>query len=243
MSSTNRGTVRTPDDVYETPSWCVRRLWDAFPFPDCKRFVEPFAGSGRIIRASNTYRPDRARRWTAVELRKSCAVWLHDTGCLDVHAPQDAFGSWRLGLGSYIPMWDACITNPPFSLATEAVRLCLSLAPISAVLLRLNWWPHMPEDLPEPVILPFRSRPSFTAHLKFQTTPCNTLVQGGENRKTKAPKLCKREKGHDGEHMPIGTDSCEYAWFLWGVPASAITGRAVLPTATKADRREERLGL
>src|SRR5206468_4008855 len=102
--------------------------------------------------------------------------------------------------------------------------------PRVAVLLRLNWWPHMPEDIPEPVILPFRSRPSFTAHLRWVTKVCGKVVPGGQS--SRSPKLCQREMGHDGDCMPIGTDSCEYAWLLWGVDPEDVTGRSVLPATS-----------
>lgn len=58
MSSTARGAVRKREDYYPTPGWCVRRLLEATTTKlDGKRWLEPGAGMGHIIRAAQPLRP------------------------------------------------------------------------------------------------------------------------------------------------------------------------------------------
>jgi hypothetical protein len=51
VSATKRGSgVRTPDDAYETPAWCVQRLLEKLQLPG-GNWLEPGAGDGAIIKA------------------------------------------------------------------------------------------------------------------------------------------------------------------------------------------------
>lgn len=217
MSSTNRGGARIVDDVYETPTWAVRRLLDAYPFSSARRFLEPFAATGKIISAFRGYSPSHEAGWTAVELRESCHDVLFEHASenhnLDRALCPTDFFEFAKTAGGY----DAIVTNPPFSLAEECIRGCLPLAGDVAMLLRLNFWPHLADDLPGAIVMPLPERPSFTMDLKWKTKRCTGIVR------TTSKGLdirCDREAGHVGEgndagHMSIGTDSCEYAWFLW----------------------------
>lgn len=72
MSATNRSDVRRPDDFYETPAWCVRRLLEAVDFfranmPDV--YVLPnrpcFTGDGRTDATEYcwaVWMPERGRK-------------------------------------------------------------------------------------------------------------------------------------------------------------------------------------
>ena len=67
MSSTNGGGERRAYDFYPTPEWCVHALLREWQPRHCGRWLEPCAGDGAIIRAVHTF--GLAPSWTAVELR------------------------------------------------------------------------------------------------------------------------------------------------------------------------------
>jgi hypothetical protein len=167
MSATKRSDVRHENDFYATPAWCVRALLAEVPIPD-GLWLDPCAGEGAIIEASGR------DRWHAIELREECREKLYRA------CP-------RITISDFLSMpnptpggYAAIVTNPPYSLAEAFVRKSLEIAPVVAMLLRLNWLGSMKraaflrENQPSVYVLP--RRPSFT---------------GG------------------------GTDSCEYAWFVW----------------------------
>lgn len=162
MSATNRGTERKRHDAYETPPWAVWRLLDAIDLPG-GNWLEPCAGTGEIIRAVNNRRDDV--RWTAIEIRECCQQKLEASGIERVEMG-DFFElpQWRNGVSPVCHI-EVVLTNPPFSLAERFVRQSMMLAPVVAMLLRLNWlagpraeW--LRESMPDVFVLP--NRPSFT---------------------------------------------------------------------------------
>jgi len=89
MSSTKRGAERSRDDWYPTPHWCVHRLLETLPlnvrFGTSTHWLEPCAGDGDIIAAERSFRskdpnsqrnefyaPGNGTGWTAVEIRDEC---------------------------------------------------------------------------------------------------------------------------------------------------------------------------
>lgn len=168
MSATGRSDVRRPDDAYETPVWCVKRLLEEIALPG-GRWLEPCAGSGAILSAVEL---DDVR-FTAVELREEGIKHLQRICCdgdIVLHGDflggeiQDALARERAGWGG--GRYSVCITNPPYSLAEEFVRACIPLARYTIMLLRLNWLASerrstfMRSHMPDVYVLP--NRPSFT---------------------------------------------------------------------------------
>lgn len=160
MSSTNRGSLRSPADFYPTPAWCVARLLEAAPLPG-GRWVEPCAGDGDIIRACAALRGDLS--WSAAELRAPCRPALvAATGAPERVRIGDLFdaGDW---IDAQQPA--VIITNPPFRLAREVLELLLGRGAAVALLLRLNFLasaaraPLMRRCPPDVYVLP--NRPSF----------------------------------------------------------------------------------
>ena len=156
MSSTNRGSQRSPADYYPTPGWCVRLLLEAADLPGA-RWIEPCAGDGSIIRAVNRARP--GIQWHAMELRPECAPDL----TMATGHPS------RVQIGSSIctPLaCDVAITNPPFRLAREFLESWVGIPERLCVLLRLNFLAGagraalMRNHAPDVYVLP--NRPSFT---------------------------------------------------------------------------------
>lgn len=160
MSATNRSDARRPDDFYETPGWCVRRLLDRVKLPGVE-WLEPAAGKGAIIRAVNASR-GMLPKWTAVDLRPETKPHLTDlVDGVDVYAGIDFLRGDFGGCN-----FDVVITNPPFSLAMEFIEEALLLAPYVVLLLRLNFLGagkragFFAGEMPDVYVLP--NRPSFT---------------------------------------------------------------------------------
>lgn len=152
MSSKNRKKESIDKDNYPTPLWCVERLQEA-KIPDlikARTVLEPCAGDGRIIKAFPN------KEWCGVELRDvepSCEAFFANTNFLDwaVHQPLNVF--------------DAVVTNPPYTLALEFLQHSLTLAPHVFFLLRMGFlesekrWDWNHEHMPDCYLLP--NRPSF----------------------------------------------------------------------------------
>lgn len=177
------------NEDYPTPAWCVHALLHEPQFspggpifPSNGSYLEPCAGSGSIISAARNL-----GTWHAVEIDeanekplRTLAKTLQATQENDKPPPlridmRDFFDmnllAEKADAGSHIArncwryQYDAVITNPPYSLAYEFVNRCRELAPIVAMLLRVNFlesaerapWFH--KLMPEYVrVLPDRPR-------------------------------------------------------------------------------------
>lgn len=175
MSSTGRKkkdgttTARREADFYETPDWCVHALLSQ---PEIREFFlrpgldlcEPCAGSGAIVEAFDDHFATTPSTWTMVELRKSELISLKAISPYASHysivCPQDIL-TWNPGKA-----FDACLTNPPFTIWEEVLEKTLELSPVSIMLLRQGvkgsekrhdfWQRHRPMELT------MSRRPSFT---------------------------------------------------------------------------------
>lgn len=160
MSSTNRGSQRSPADFYPTPAWCVARLLEAAALPG-GHWMEPCAGDGSLIRSCNAYRSDI--HWSAAELRPACRLDLEaligDPGRVHIGDLLES-EDW---LRAQSP--DVIITNPPFRLAREVMSVLVGNGATVVLLLRLNFLasaqraPFMRRHPPDVYVLP--NRPSF----------------------------------------------------------------------------------
>lgn len=152
--------ARREHDFYPTPSWCVDRLLDAVPLPG-SNFLEPCSGTRGICSAVDAWQEREGSgpaRWTTVDINP-----IHmPTHCADFVSPSWASGGNVLG----DRMFDAVITNPPYSLALDFVKQSLRHTSFVAALLRLNWlasaqrhhW--LSRNMPDVFVIP--ERPSFT---------------------------------------------------------------------------------
>lgn len=162
MSATGRGAVREPEDFYTTPSWCVRRLLEAWSPPAGDLWLEPSAGNGAIIRSVKAIRDDM--HWLAVEKRDEerealtidrCAFYLENF--LTFPFPASTFR-----------MVSVVIGNPPYAHAEEFIHRARSLCPRAEIvfLLRMAFVSSrersafMQAEPPDLDVLP--DRPSFT---------------------------------------------------------------------------------
>jgi DNA-directed RNA polymerase subunit RPC12/RpoP len=216
VSATGRGVERVDQDFYPTPAWCVDRLLEACPIRPGLLY-EPFAGDGSIIAAVNDVLPAAAGSWFASELREEAWQPL-----------VERVGYDRVQIGDSIngtPFWDidpfdSIITNPPFSMAFDALLMSMGRACFVAFLLRLNFlgseerssfWRQFPPDI---YVLP--DRPCFHVFIKdaYVCKPCkkNASVEEGEPapRCSKCGAVCVF-KGK----TRTTSDSTEYAWFVY----------------------------
>lgn len=157
MSATGRGAVREPEDYYTTPSWCVRRLLEAWR-PSAGLWVEPSAGNGAIIRAVNAMKP--GIEWRALEIREE------ERETLEALCPTQIGNFLRdseLDLDA-----EVVLGNPPYALAWEFIQRAREVYPHAQVcyLLRLAFaasadrCSFMRAHPPDVYVLP--DRPSFT---------------------------------------------------------------------------------
>lgn len=131
MSATGRGAVRHPDDFYQTPGWCVRRYLDywreeyGYDLTVQRRWLEPSAGNGAIMRAVAAWAPPFAPKWVALDI--------------DPTGPRIARKDFLDKEVSADTKFDLCIGNPPYKLAREFIEKGLTVAHEVAFLLRLNF--------------------------------------------------------------------------------------------------------
>lgn len=209
MSSTNRGSDRSTDDYYSSPSWGVDALLRRLPPLAGKRILEPSAGTGGIV-----------RRLLAAGATKIVAIEPDPDRAASIqHAPEvlvrmaerrpyviaTRLEAWAHGAQRF----DLVVMNPPFSLALEHVEKAISLlAPggLCAALLRVAFACSQKRA-------PFRARHPFDMFLLAQRPGFATEKRiGGSTASQQA--LFGDEPVEAPE--PGQTDSADYAWFLFG---------------------------
>ena len=139
MSATNRGAVRQPNDLYQTPVKAIDALLSVLNFSPLRIFHEPCRGTGAIY--------DRVHC-----LRKSYCEIAEGIDYL-----------------TFVPehCYSLIITNPPFSLALEFLQKSLQEADTVIYLLRLNFLgsrkrrPFWQANRPSHVLV-LAERPCFT---------------------------------------------------------------------------------
>ncbi len=211
MSSTNRGAVRQKEDFYETPAESIESLLKVIGSRLGmlnSNWIEPCAGHGRIIRTVDEW-SDKQKwlwrpKWTAVELRPEAYSHLGvlssaEEGCnvKAIHCPQDFLTmdipecNYSLGC-----TYSVSISNPPFKLAMPIIEKSLKIAYCTIMLLRLNF-------------LGSQERAEF-----HQRNPADIYVLKHRPNFMKGQKYwCDK----DQKMKSYGGDSCEYAWFVWGL--------------------------
>jgi len=144
VSATNRGAVRRPSDLYETPVSTIQNIVAEIQWPLVHTALEPCAASGRIPREC----PGRSIVWTTCEISEG-------TDYLKAPGPAKSY--------------DLCLTNPPYSLAMEFILKALREAVTVIMLLRLNFLGSQTrlafwQENPVTHLFPLARRPSFTGH-------------------------------------------------------------------------------
>lgn len=161
--SAKRGPPKKPQEDYCTPAWVVESLLDEVQLPG-GRWLEPCAGDGAIIRAVSARRSDVA--WAACEIREECRDPLVAIPSVERAVIGDFFEPASLSAIMDLGQFDVIITNPPYSVAEDFVNVCLPLAKLTIMLLRLPFLEGAEravfwrKRMPNVYVLP--NRPSFT---------------------------------------------------------------------------------
>lgn len=178
MTATVRGGDRTLLDSYPTPAWCVHSLLRTVELPGGS-WLEPSAGQGAIIQATNQVRDDVV--WHAIEIDPACESSLSSMARVQV---QDFLA---------VPPGDrfiVAITNPPFSRAQEFVQHAMNHAGIVVMLLRLAFmsslgrFPLMSTNAPDVFVLP--DRPQFAGTNRDSSDYAWFVWHSGRIRRTGA---------------------------------------------------------
>ena len=151
MSSTNRGRTRNNYDFYETPLWCVQKLFAIDPFLPTPT-LDPCAGNGALIRGVMNA---RNRMIEGIEIQPE----LIEQSRLDITQGDGLKSDWSD---------EHIIMNPPYRDAEAWVDKALSESASCTALLRLGflsskrrmslWTKHPPNG-----IYILSKRPSFTS--------------------------------------------------------------------------------
>lgn len=190
MSSTNRGGKRSEADDYPTPYWCTERLMDVTcPQPDAVdltdvlpggRWCEPGAGDGNIVMAIK--RQDIT--FDLYELRKPCEKKLKKLAKTDKRIKNITICDW-INYRFRRKRYDVLITNPPFHLAEDFLKVGLQRARFTVLLLRLNYvgtdkrWQWLHDNMPKAMVLP--NRPSFNDDGKTDSIEYAWMIWDSEN--------------------------------------------------------------
>lgn len=215
MSSTKRGSQRSPADAYPTPGWTIHRLLEEVALPN-GRWLEPGVGNGDIVRA--VHQKMEGVQFTGFDIR--------NTKFIKRAALQPELGDFFVGNllkpeGELLKQlqaidllsadrWDVTVGNPPFRLAQQFIDFGLRYSKIVALLLRLN---YLGSD----------------TRAQFMRTLCPDVYV-----------LPNRPSFRPSKRGLLTTDSIEYAWFLWGDDPGRYRSEGrlkVLKTTPKEERR------
>jgi hypothetical protein len=222
MSSTNRGSQRVENDLYETNPKSTNAFLDHFTLKK-GAVLECCAGRGAISREIRKRYPESDNPITQVENNTDHQEVLSQYG----HTWMYNFLLW--------PSWfkpqklTTIITNPPFSLAREIIERCFEIAePGTDIIMylrqaffssegRRDFWEAHPLQQYYPLI----NRPSHIKAAKCSKYPKSKVYLLG-------PDVCDWQQNYRLDEEPSKTcpvcgakvkvtsnDSADYAWFVW----------------------------
>lgn len=218
MSSTGRGADRRPDDLYETPAWAIDLIIPKLGPLKGQRIGDFGAGYGAISRRliHHGATPERVH---AVELDPGRAETCRtEAGCTVIQ------GDFLTMDRAALLRFDLSIQNPPFVYGEEFIRATMPMltgAGRAAFLLRLAFCcaksrrklrrTH-PFDF-----YPLERRPSFTAEEihRLERAGADLSVALADRRKM-LKKEGRLETIAEVRSRMLGTDSADYAWFVFG---------------------------
>jgi hypothetical protein len=219
MSSTNRGSQREQNDLYETPSWAIELLLDNFAIKP-GAMMECCAGRGAISRVLREQCPNNYLM--QVEINPEHEITLAQYGDVAIHD----FLTWK---GEYCE-YRTIITNPPFVIAREIIERCFEVAiPNHTDIImylrqaffssdeRRDFW----DKHPLRQYYPLTKRPSHIKAAKCSKYPKTKVYLLG-------PDCCDWRQNYRMDEIPprvcpncgskvkvTSNDSSDYAWFVW----------------------------
>lgn len=153
---------RRQNDHYVTPDWAIRRFLEFYTpsSPPPGRILDPCAAQGELLATTKEFFPDAL--YAVCEINPAFADALNEATAGAV-----VTGDFLQSLDVLKRcQFDFVITNPPYNLAEEFIKAALDVAPVVAMLLRINFVASQKrrnffaEQKPGIYVLP--NRPSFT---------------------------------------------------------------------------------
>lgn len=202
-------TVR--EDFYETPGYTTRAILPTIMQRDPHRklmILDPFAGNGAILATILDAYPFESV--SGIELSDARAEACRKRGIPCITA--DTLSVASHGVPQLV------VTNPPYPIATEAVRAGIALAGGAPAFFLMPFSFRSPKkrraDLfreKRPNLHLLADRPSFCKSVTCTNRACSWAIR--ISPLDKAPKLCG-ECGSDTKTS--SSDATEYAWFEFG---------------------------
>ena len=209
-----------PADFYATPYWATRAILPVLGMTgpvngDTPTILDPFAGEGAILDVCKA----AGYRTVGTELHAGRSLKAN-TGGHPVVQGNSLVDEW--------PKADVVITNPPYSMAIDAVKAALKFIAAhgvdAAFLLRMGFLGSQERadfhraHLPDFHVLP--RRPQYAMSIscsKKKKTSCEWGVRIPflPNGETSTPVPARCEKC-GAEIASSSSDASEYAWFVWG---------------------------
>jgi predicted RNA methylase len=153
---------RRQNDHYVTPDWAIRRFLEFYTpsSPPPGRILDPCAAQGELLATTKEFFPDAL--YAACEINPAFADALNEATAGAV-----VTGDFLQSLDVLKRCnFDLIITNPPYALAGKFIKAALEVAPVVAMLLRINFLASqkrrdfLASIRPAVYVLP--NRPSFT---------------------------------------------------------------------------------
>jgi hypothetical protein len=232
--TTRKVGKRADKDFYPTPPWPTRGLFSVWSPPlGVDGYVyEPCAGDGAIVSVAREF----GYPVQAFELREECGDVLLSSGAQSVVVGCDWLETLKAQPAGAFRA-HALVTNPPFGLAFEIAEASWRAGFRSmALLLRLGFLASEAradwlQQYPPTQMVVLANRPSFTQeYLRLLE------LRGGRytvrRRATGASVAIVDAEDGKGppQEIPMGTDSYDYAWFIWerGADGHVLNGRSPL---------------
>lgn len=154
--------ARRENDHYVTPDWAIRRFLEFYTpsSPPPGRILDPCAAQGELLAVTKEFFPSAL--YAACDINGAFAPALSEAtaGAFVTGDFLQSIDVLRRG------QFDFIITNPPYNQAEEFIKASLQVAPVVAMLLRINFLASqrrrnfLAEAKPGVYVLP--NRPSFT---------------------------------------------------------------------------------
>lgn len=159
-------TERRENDHYVTPDWAIRRFLERYPAPG-GRILDPCAAKGELLTTVKQIFPEAL--CAACDINPAFRESL-----MPITAGAVVIGNFLDNVAVLRACeFDFIITNPPYALAEEFIKASLDVAPVVAMLLRINFLASQKRRnflaAARPAVFVLPNRPSFTGDGGDQT--------------------------------------------------------------------------
>lgn len=223
-------------DFFPTPQWPTLAIWPFIYSPEVRIVLDPCCGDGGILGAIASVAYPLTFLGLEIDRERAARCEMRTNIRPDVCDALER--PW--------PVCDLVVTNPPFNLAEEFVRLAIGaiaagrIRVAAAFLLRLAFLEtdgrvELHKQHPSEANV-LANRPSFIDPQAWR--PCPTCKGRGGDLAYDPPVKCSGCNGR-GE-VKGGTDSTAYAWFVWRADGRGAGTWRVLPDRDPAKKVAKR---